>query len=169
MHLRAATIGVPTSERRPAGTRGPQTAGPLRQPVARRVAQLALALALRSVRCWSSRSPPTLTPSCSARSRVGLDGPDQPQMVIFEFNQNVGGTLGAVRVYNAQGEEVDNLDVSHPQGNEHWMGVGLKPGLPDGTYTATYRVISADTHIVYGGLVFSLGHAGPRPSSPSRG
>ncbi len=87
----------------------------------------------------------------------------QPSEVIFEFNQDVGGTLGAVRVYNAQGTEVDNLDVSHPDGNEHWMGVGLKPGLPDGTYTGTYRVISADTHIVYGGLVFSIGHPGAAP------
>jgi copper transport protein len=87
----------------------------------------------------------------------------EPNEVIFKFNQNVGGTLGAVRVYNAQGEEVDNLDVSHPEGQERWMGVGLKAGLPDGTYTATYRVISADTHIVYGGLVFNLGHAGAAP------
>jgi copper transport protein len=87
----------------------------------------------------------------------------QPKEVIFKFNQNVGGTLGAVRVYDASGNEVDNLDVSHPEGQEHWMGVGLKPGLPDGTYTATYRVISADTHIVYGGLVFNLGHAGAAP------
>jgi copper transport protein len=87
----------------------------------------------------------------------------QPKEVIFEFNQNVGGTLGAVRVYNAAGEEVDDLAVSHPQGNEHWMGVGLKPALPDGTYTATYRVVSADTHIVYGGLVFNIGHAGAAP------
>ncbi len=87
----------------------------------------------------------------------------QPQQVIFKFNQAVGGTLGAVRVYDAEGAEVDNLDVSHPDGDEHWMGVGLKQGLPDGTYTATYRVISADTHIVYGGLVFSIGHAGPAP------
>jgi len=87
----------------------------------------------------------------------------QPSAVIFKFNQSVGGTLGAVRVYDAQGTEVDNLDVSHPEGQERWMGVGLKPGLPDGTYTATYRVISADTHIVYGGLVFSIGHAGPTP------
>ncbi|HZL54300.1 MAG TPA: CopD family protein, partial [Solirubrobacteraceae bacterium] len=31
--------------------------------------------------------------------------------------------------------------------------------LPDGTYTATYRVISADTHIVYGGLVFNVARA----------
>ena len=87
----------------------------------------------------------------------------EPSEVIFKFNQNVGGTLGAVRVYNAQGEQVDDLDVSHPEAQEHWMGVGLKPGLPDGTYTATYRVISADTHIVYGGLVFNLGHAGTTP------
>jgi copper transport protein len=87
----------------------------------------------------------------------------QPAEVIFEFNQAVGGTLGAVRVYDAQGNQVDNLDVSHPDGRQHWMGVGLKRGLPDGTYTATYRVISADTHIVYGGLVFNIGRAGAAP------
>jgi len=87
----------------------------------------------------------------------------QPKEVIFEFNQDVGGTLGAVRVYDAQGNEVDDLNVSHPDGNEHWMGVGLKAHLPDGTYTGTYRVISADTHIVYGGLVFNIGHAGAAP------
>jgi copper transport protein len=88
----------------------------------------------------------------------------QPKQVIFKFNQDVGGTLGAVRVYNAQGAEVDDLNVSHPDGNEHWMGVGLKARLPEGTYTGTYRVVSADTHIVYGGLVFSIGH----PSASSK-
>src|ERR1700690_3968451 len=82
-----------------------------------------------------------------------------PHEVIFEFNQAVGGTLGAVRVYSGTGSQVDNGDISHPGGNEHWMGVGLPAHLPDGTYTATYRVISADTHIVYGGLVFNIGHA----------
>jgi copper transport protein len=87
----------------------------------------------------------------------------QPKEVIFEFNQDVGGTLGAVRVYDAQGNEVDDLNVSHPDGNEHWMGVSLRAHLPDGTYTGTYRVISADTHIVYGGLVFNIGHAGAAP------
>jgi copper transport protein len=87
----------------------------------------------------------------------------QPNEVIFKFGEHVGGTLGAVRVYDSQGNEVDDLKIAHPDGNTHWMGVGLKPHLPDGTYTATYRVISADTHIVYGGLVFSLGHAGAAP------
>jgi copper transport protein len=93
----------------------------------------------------------------------GATLPSQPAEVIFKFNQAVGGTLGAVRVYDGQGREVDDLDVSHPGGNERWMGVGLQTRLPDGTYTATYRVISADTHIVYGGLVFSIGRAGPAP------
>jgi copper transport protein len=87
----------------------------------------------------------------------------QPKEVIFKFGEPVGGDLGAVRVYDARGREVDNLQVSHPQGRSHWMGVGLKAHLPDGTYTGTYRVISADTHIVYGGLVFSIGHAGAAP------
>ncbi len=87
----------------------------------------------------------------------------QPVEVIFKFNQAVGGTLGAVRVYDAQGNEVDDLTVTHPQGQERWMGVGLKSHLPAGTYTATYRVISADTHIVYGGLVFNIGHIGAPP------
>jgi copper transport protein len=87
----------------------------------------------------------------------------QPREVIFEFDQDVGGTLGAVRVYDAQGNEVDDLNVLHPDGNERWIGVGLKAHLPDGTYTGTYRVISADTHIVYGGLVFNIGHAGAAP------
>ena len=87
----------------------------------------------------------------------------QPARVIFEFNQPIGGTLGAVRVYDAGGDQVDDLDVTHPEGRQRWIAVGLKPGLPDGTYTATYRVISADTHIVYGGLVFNIGHAGATP------
>ncbi len=94
---------------------------------------------------------------------AGATVPSQPAEVIFKFNEHVGGTLGAVRVYDAQGNEVDNLDVTHPGGNARWMGVGLKAHLADGTYTATYRVISADTHIVYGGLVFDIGHPGAAP------
>ncbi len=83
----------------------------------------------------------------------------QPKLVVFEFGENVGGTLGAVRVYDAAGDEVDDASVTHPGGDAHAIAVGLRPQLPDGTYTATYRVVSADTHIVYGGLVFNIGHA----------
>ena len=36
--------------------------------------------------------------------------------------------------------------------------------MPQGTYTATYRVISADGHPVSGGFVFSIGKAGAAPA-----
>jgi copper transport protein len=116
-----------------------------------------LAVLVSAPAAWAHAQLLGTSPASGATVQV------QPKEVIFEFNQDVGGTLGAVRVYDAQGNEVDDLNVSHPDGNEHWMGVGLKPHLPDGTYTGTYRVISADTHIVYGGLVFNIGHAGAAP------
>ncbi|HEV3320104.1 MAG TPA: CopD family protein [Solirubrobacteraceae bacterium] len=123
----------------------------------------AIALALLAGLLWSAPAALAHAQLLGTSPASGSTVATQPAEVIFEYNQSVGGTLGAVRVYDAQGTEVDNLDVSHPDGNEHWMGVGLKPDLPDGTYTATYRVISADTHIVYGGLVFNIGHAGAAP------
>ena len=39
------------------------------------------------------------------------------------------------------------------------IAVKLKPGLGDGTYTATYHVISADGHPVSSGFVFTVGDA----------
>jgi len=132
------------------------------RPRALRALPVVLALALLAALAGA--------PAASAHAELlgtapvsGSTVPSEPKTVIFKFNQAVGGTLGAVRVVNANGEEVDNLDVSHPEGRQRWLGVGLKPNLPDGTYTATYRVVSADTHIVYGGLLFNLGHAGARP------
>ncbi len=117
-----------------------------------------VALALVAALIWA--------PAAFAHARLVGTSPEtgstvqkQPSEVIFKYDQSVGGTDGAVRVYDSEGNEVDDGNVEHPGGRESWLGVGLESGLPDGTYTATYRVISADTHIVYGGLVFNLGHA----------
>lgn len=145
----------PPTSRESSGAANPRRGRGLRGSL---VALLAVAGLLGSAPvAWAHAQLLGTSPASGATVKV------EPQEVIFEFNQDVGGTLGAVRVYDAQGNEVDDLNVSHPDGNEHWMGVGLKPSLPDGTYTGTYRVISADTHIVYGGLVFNIGHAGAAP------
>ncbi len=90
--------------------------------------------------------------------------PHQPDAVIFRFDEPVEGNFGAVRVYDSRGNEVDQSDAFHPNGNGPEIGVHLKPGLPDGSYTATYRVVSADGHIVSSGFVFSIGKAGSAPS-----
>ncbi|HYG97181.1 MAG TPA: CopD family protein, partial [Solirubrobacterales bacterium] len=62
-----------------------------------------------------------------------------------------------------EGEQVDEGEVFHPGGEGAKLGVRLESGLPHGSYTATYRVVSADGHIVSGGYVFSIGRAGRAP------
>jgi copper transport protein len=112
-----------------------------------------------------------LPAAASAHARLEGTSPPQgavvktePGAVIFEFDEPVEGNFGAVRVYDAQGDRVDEGDAFHPNGEGPRLGVHLKPGLPDGSYTATYRVVSADGHIVSSGYVFSIGKAGAAPT-----
>jgi copper transport protein len=84
----------------------------------------------------------------------------QPRAVSLTFSETVEGNFGAVRVFDAQAKRVDDGHTNHPGGAGSKLAVGLRPGLPHGTYVATYRVISADGHPVSGGLVFSIGAPG---------
>ena len=84
----------------------------------------------------------------------------QPRAVVLHFSEAVEGNFGAVRVFDAAARRVDDGRSFHPGGSGARLAVGLKPGLPDGTYVATYRVISADSHPISGGLVFSIGAPG---------
>jgi copper transport protein len=112
-----------------------------------------------------------LPAAASAHARLEGTSPPQgavvkqePSAVVFEFDEPVEGNFGAVRVYDAAGERVDEGDAFHPDGEGPKLGVHLRPGLPDGSYTATYRVVSADGHIVSSGYVFSIGKEGRAPS-----
>ena len=87
----------------------------------------------------------------------------EPSAVVFRFDEPVEGNFGAVRVYDAEGARVDEGDAFHPDGDGPRLGVHLKPGLAEGSYTATYRVVSADGHIVSSGFVFSIGKRGKAP------
>jgi len=81
----------------------------------------------------------------------------EPGAISLTFDEPVSGTDGAVRVFDARGERVDDGAAFHPGGTGKTYAVHLRDGLAKGTYTATYRVVSADTHIVTGGFVFSIG------------
>jgi copper transport protein len=94
----------------------------------------------------------------------GVTVKSQPQLIMFRFNEPVESSFGAVRVYDAKGNQVESGSVSHP-GGQSSVGIGLKSGLPDGSYTATFRVISADSHPVSGGFVFSIGKPGATPKT----
>jgi copper transport protein len=88
----------------------------------------------------------------------------QPKLIVFRFNEPVESSFGAVHVYDAKGREVESGDVQRPQGQKS-VAIGLDSGLPKGSYTATYHVISADAHPVSGGFVFSIGKAGAVPKT----
>jgi copper transport protein len=84
---------------------------------------------------------------------------NEPSQIVFRFSEPVEGNFGAIQIYGRQGQRVESGDSYHPGGRGPELGTKLKPGLRKGSYTATYRVISADGHPVSGGLVFSIGRA----------
>jgi copper transport protein len=88
-----------------------------------------------------------------------------PELVELRFSEPIEVSFGAVRVYDARGERVDRGPTSHPDGRGDAVAVNLRRGLAKGVYTVTYRVISADSHPVAGGLTFTVGTGGPAPAA----
>ena len=88
----------------------------------------------------------------------------QPKAIVFHFSERVEMNFSAIHIYDAGGKAVDDGRAVHPNGNSSDVSIGLKPKVAKGTYTATYRVISADGHPVSGGFVFSIGKAGAAPA-----
>lgn len=87
----------------------------------------------------------------------GATAKREPSQIVFHFSESVEGNFGAIRVYDRNGARVEDGQAFHPGGQGSHLATHLRGGLPKGTYTATYRVISADGHPVSGGLVFSIG------------
>ncbi|MEV5607118.1 copper resistance protein CopC [Streptomyces sp. NPDC052225] len=78
-----------------------------------------------------------------------------PRSVSLTFSEDVAMSGGAVRVLDPAGKRVDTGKVSHARGTTY--SVGLHAGLPDGTFTVAYQVVSADSHPVSGAFTFSIG------------
>lgn len=83
-----------------------------------------------------------------------------PAVVKLRFNEQVGLELGYLRVVDSSGHRVDTGQASHPDGAGDTVSVTLRSGLGDGSYLASYRVISADSHPVAGTVRYVVG-AGP--------
>lgn len=81
---------------------------------------------------------------------------EPPTHIRLLFNEPVTADFNPVAVYNYRGERVDkgNGRVSH--GNARLVVADL-PELPDGLYSVTYRVTSADGHLVTDTYAFTIG------------
>jgi copper transport protein len=77
-----------------------------------------------------------------------------PATVTLPFNEAVETAFGSIRVYDCSGARVDAGKISRP--NQSSVAVAIGKRLPAGTYTVTWRVISADSHPVAGAFTFSV-------------
>ena len=120
---------------------------------------------------WAAAAAPAsahaLLESTTPERGTALDA--APSQVVLRFSEPVEIEFGAVRVYDAAGKEVQQGTAFHPGGQDGAVAVRLRGDLPDGGYTTTYRVISADSHPVSGGFVFGVGAAGVAASGVTVG
>jgi copper transport protein len=80
-----------------------------------------------------------------------------PSAVSVTFDEPVTvNSAGYLRVVDQVGRRVDTGQVVHPSGAK--VSVSLKSGLGDGTYTGSFRVLSADGHPVAGAIRFVVGN-----------
>ena len=95
---------------------------------------------------------------------VSSDPPDgtrlnrSPSSVTIRFDEPVGLDLGYLRVVDGTGQRVDAGAPSHPNADGAAIQVALRSGLGDGSYLASYRVISADSHAVTGSIRYVVGN-----------
>jgi copper transport protein len=78
-----------------------------------------------------------------------------PAQVSLTFSESVSMDDDSLRVLDPKGKRVDDGTPSGAGGTTY--SVKLHAGLPDGTYTVTYQVVSADSHPVAGAYTFSVG------------
>jgi copper transport protein len=95
---------------------------------------------------------------------ISSDPPDgtrlnrSPSSVTLRFDEPVGLDPGYLRVVDATGQRVDTGPPSHPNSDGAEIEVALRAGLGDGSYLASYRVISADSHPVSGSIRYVVGN-----------
>jgi copper transport protein len=82
-----------------------------------------------------------------------------PRAVVLKFNEAVETAFGSIRVYDCGANRVDSGKITRP--NDRTVSVDVPSNLGPGTYTVSWRVISADSHPVAGGFIFSIKSANP--------
>ncbi|MFD5340148.1 copper resistance CopC/CopD family protein [Streptomyces hawaiiensis] len=78
-----------------------------------------------------------------------------PARISLTFSEQVAMSDDSLRVLDPEGKRVDTGKPANVSGTTY--AVPLHPGLPDGTYTVAYQVVSADSHPVAGAYTFSIG------------
>ncbi|WP_217248448.1 copper resistance CopC/CopD family protein [Streptomyces sp. AC602_WCS936] len=126
------------------------------QTIAPRVRTLVLLLLAAACALLAAAGP------ASAHAALTGSDPQQgavvdkaPAQVSLTFSESVSMDDDSLRVLDPKGKRVDEGRPTGTGGTTYT--VKLHAGLPDGTYTVTYQVVSADSHPVAGAYTFSVG------------
>ena len=116
------------------------------------VAALAILVGVLALGTTAASAHATLESSSPADGQSVLTSPSE---IRITFSETVTTISGGLSVLNADGKTVDT-------GNSEIVGgrtlvAPISETLSDGTYVATYRVLSADGHPVSGSLLFAVG------------
>ncbi|MER5307035.1 copper resistance protein CopC [Streptomyces sp. NPDC002773] len=81
-----------------------------------------------------------------------------PKEVNLTFSEQVAMSADSIRVLDPAGRRADTGEMRDLcSGSVVRYGVGLRAGLPDGTYTVAWQTVSADSHPISGAFTFSIG------------
>ncbi|MGW4429177.1 copper resistance protein CopC [Streptomyces tendae] len=126
------------------------------QTIAPRVRTLVLLLLAAACALLAGAGPASAHAALSGSDpREGAVVDKAPAQVSLTFSESVSMDDDSLRVLDPKGKRVDDGKPSGTGGTAY--SVKLHAGLPDGTYTVTYQVVSADSHPVSGAYTFSVG------------
>ncbi len=95
-----------------------------------------------------------------------------PREIIVYFSEPIEISYSRISVLDAAGSHVDMGDPHHADSDTSTLAVSVQPGMPEGVYTVTTRVLSAvDGHVTDAAFTFGIGvtPGGEGPSgAPSR-
>jgi copper transport protein len=95
--------------------------------------------------------------------------PTAPSKVDVHLSEPVDIRYSSAKVLDPSGNQVDKKDDHFVNGDPTTLSVTLPPGLKDGVYTVSTKMLSAtDGHVTENGFVFGVGHVAI-PSVPNAG
>ena len=87
---------------------------------------------------------------------------EAPAQVVLTFSEPVRVVGQKIHIFGPDGKAVDG---GKPTVQGYALHVPMKPTTTKGSYLVSYRVISADSHPISGGIPFSIG--APSPNAPT--
>jgi copper resistance protein C len=91
-----------------------------------------------------------------AEPRVGAEVRHSPGAVKIWFTEQPEHAFSAIRVFDAQGKEVDKKDTHTDPDDAKALDVSIPADLPPGTYKVEWKVLSIDTHRTQGDFKFTI-------------